>query len=89
MNQSNLTTKNSLQNIQWMWQSNLNPWSTSETAVWTSYSNEANLIIEKAFSNSQNDIILGDYCINFQDMIQISISDITKRRPIKRQVNNN
>ncbi|CAF1078399.1 unnamed protein product [Adineta steineri] len=80
------TTSNSLKAFEWMWQSNPNPWSKSELATWNYYSDIDNLIIEEAFSKKQQRAILDDYYINFNNNIQVSVSDSYKQRPVKRVV---
>ncbi|CAF3740358.1 unnamed protein product [Rotaria sp. Silwood1] len=77
---------NSLKNIEWMWQSNSSPFSKSEPAKWSHYSDIENLIIERAFSSKQPRAILDDYYIDFKDNLQISNVDNNKQRPVKRVV---
>ena len=47
------TSNNSLKTVEWMWQSNPNPYSKSEKAIWSHYSDLENLIIEEAFQDKQ------------------------------------
>ncbi|CAF4356878.1 unnamed protein product, partial [Rotaria sordida] len=42
------TIAKSLKHIEWMWQSNPNPWSGLEPAEWSHYSDAENIIIEEA-----------------------------------------
>ncbi|CAF3888919.1 unnamed protein product [Rotaria sp. Silwood1] len=67
-----------------MWQSNPNPWSKSEPAKWSHYSDLENLIIEEAFQDKQPQALLDDYYIDFKSNRQILNTDNDKQRPIKR-----
>ncbi|CAF1459930.1 unnamed protein product [Rotaria sordida] len=78
------TLNNSLKTVEWMWQSNPNPFSESEPATWRHYSDLENLIIEEAFQNKQPQAQLDDYFIDFNRNLQISNTDDYKRGPIKR-----
>jgi hypothetical protein len=80
------TVSNSLKHIEWMWQSNKNPWSKSEPAEWSHYSDLENLIIEEAFSNKQPKALLDGYHIDFIHKVQISNDDPDKQRAVKRIV---
>lgn len=77
---------NSLEQIEWMWQSNPNPWSESEPAEWSHYSDVENLIIEEAFSNKQSEAMLDGYHIDLIHKVQIADDDANKQRSIKRVV---
>lgn len=80
-------TLNSLKTVEWMWQSNADPFS-KETPKWSHYSDVENMIIEKAYSINQPRAVLDDYYINFKDNFQVSNQDSYKRRPVKRMVRN-
>ncbi|CAF4515683.1 unnamed protein product [Rotaria sp. Silwood2] len=84
----NSTPKNSLKTIEWMWQSNPDPWSKSEPAKWNHFSDMENLIIEEAFLNKQPLAILDEYYIDFGKNRQISNIDDYRQRPVKRIVRN-
>ncbi|CAF2849327.1 unnamed protein product [Rotaria sp. Silwood2] len=84
MAQATPTAPNCLKTIQWMWQSNPNPWSKSEPAQWSHYSDLENLIIEEAFQDKQPRAILDNYYIDFKRNRQILNLDEYKQRPIKR-----
>ncbi|CAF1492522.1 unnamed protein product [Rotaria sordida] len=75
---------NSLKTVEWMWQSNPNPFSESEPATWSHYSDVENLIIEEAFQDKQPRAQLDDYFIDFKSNLQISNTDDYEQRPIKR-----
>ncbi|CAF4976656.1 unnamed protein product, partial [Rotaria sp. Silwood1] len=77
-------SNNSLKHVEWMWQSNPNPWSKSEPATWSHYSDLENLIIEEAFQDKQPRALLDDYYIDFKSNRQILNTDKDKQRPIKR-----
>jgi hypothetical protein len=76
----------SLTRIEWIWQSNPDPCSTSQSAKWSYYSDVENLIIEEAFSAKQTRAMLDDYYIDFKHSIQISNNGDKKQRPVKRVV---
>ncbi|CAF1380666.1 unnamed protein product [Rotaria sordida] len=80
------TLNNSLKTVEWMWQSNPNPFSKSERATWSHYSDLENLIIEEGFQDKQPRAQLDDYFIDFKSNLQISNTDDHKQRPIKRVV---
>ncbi|CAF4865664.1 unnamed protein product, partial [Rotaria sp. Silwood2] len=80
------TSKNSLKHVEWMWKSNPNPWSESEPAVWSHYSDVENLIMEEAFTDKQPLALLDEYYIDFQNNLQVFNSDHNKQRPVKRVV---
>ncbi|CAF1276177.1 unnamed protein product [Rotaria sp. Silwood1] len=81
---SSTISKNSLKCIEWMWQSNPNPWSKSEPAEWSHYSDVENIIMERAYSNGKVKAVLDDYYIDFKENRQISHTDHYKQRPVKR-----
>ncbi|CAF2768356.1 unnamed protein product [Rotaria sp. Silwood2] len=78
------TAAKSLKHIEWMWQSNPNPWSESELTEWSYYTYVENIIIEEAFSKRKKRVILDDYYVDFKDNVQISKNNEYNRRPIKR-----
>ncbi|CAF1340334.1 unnamed protein product [Rotaria sordida] len=80
------TLNNSLKTVEWMWLSNPDPFSESEPATWSHYSDLENLIIEEAFQDKQPRAQLDDYFIDFESNLQISSTDDYKLRPIKRVV---
>ena len=84
MTEAASTTPDCSKQTEWMWKSNPNPWSKSEPAVWSHYSDVENLIIEEAFSNKLSDAMLDDYYIDFKHKVQISSDDDNKQRPVQR-----
>ncbi|CAF1330213.1 unnamed protein product [Rotaria sordida] len=80
------TLNNSLKTVEWMWQSNPNPFSKSEPTTWSHYSDLENLIIEEAFQDKQPRAQLDDYFIDFKSNLRISNTDDYTQRPIKRVV---
>ncbi|CAF1445002.1 unnamed protein product, partial [Rotaria sp. Silwood1] len=72
--------------VEWMWQSNPKPWSTTEKPEWSHYSDVEDLIIEEAFLNNQTHAILDGHCIDVKHLVQISDNDKNKQRPVKRLV---
>ncbi|CAF1103075.1 unnamed protein product [Rotaria magnacalcarata] len=83
---SSAVPNSSLKCVEWMWQSNPNPWSKSESAKWSHYSDVENLIMERAYSNGEAKAVLDDYYIDFKQNLQIFNMDDYKRRPVKRVV---
>ncbi|CAF5035931.1 unnamed protein product, partial [Rotaria sp. Silwood1] len=79
-------SNNSLKHVEWMWQSNPNPWSKSEPEKWSHYSDLENLIIEEAFQDKQPRALLDDYYIDFESNRQVLNIDNYRKRPIKRVV---
>ncbi|CAF1325194.1 unnamed protein product [Rotaria sp. Silwood1] len=77
-------SKKNLKHVEWMWQSNPNPWSKSEPAVWSNYSDVENLIIEDAYLDKKPRAILDNYYIDFQKNRQVSNTDGHKKRPVQR-----
>jgi hypothetical protein len=43
-------------------------------------------MIEEAYQNKDNEVLLDDYHINFKHMVQISNTNEQKQRPIKRMI---
>jgi hypothetical protein len=82
------TTASSPGEGQWMWQSNSNPWSTTQTPEWSCYSEVNNTIIEEAYRTKKKQAILDNYYLDFSQMVQIANNDNNKRRPIKRVIKN-
>ena len=74
--------------IEWMWKSNPDPWSETQTSAWSYYSDVENIIIERAFSNQQPRAILDGYCIDFKHWMQIADNDPNKQRSVRRIVCN-
>ena len=81
---SSTIPKNALKCVEWMWQSNPNPWSKSETPTWSHYSDIENLIMEEAYSKGETKAVLDDYYIDLEKNLQISNTDSYKQRPVKR-----
>ncbi|CAF0950315.1 unnamed protein product [Adineta steineri] len=65
-------------NVEWMWQSNLDPFSTTEPEEWSNYS-------EEAYNNREHFAYLTSYTIDLKKHLQILNSDPTKRKPVKRE----
>ncbi|CAF1366188.1 unnamed protein product [Adineta steineri] len=72
--------------VKWMWNSNADPFSKSESANWCYYSDVENLIIEEEFSAGKTHAMLDDYHIDFKNNVQISNNDVNKQRQVKRKV---
>ncbi|UJR18829.1 hypothetical protein I4U23_021957 [Adineta vaga] len=74
------------QNIVWYWQSNTNPFSTTEEKNWTKYAPSENECIEEAYTENSNKVDINqNYFIDFKKMLQISKYDPNKQRPVKRE----
>ncbi|CAF1122885.1 unnamed protein product [Didymodactylos carnosus] len=72
--------------IEWMCQTNSDPWSKSQPPEWSLYSDVENLIIEEAFETKQTHAMLDGCYIDFKHSIQICNNDDNKQRPVKRLV---
>lgn len=72
--------------VQWMWNSNKNPFAKSLIVKWISYSDVENIIIEEAFIANKTHAMLDGYHIDFHCNLQISNTDKTKQRPVKRVI---
>jgi hypothetical protein len=82
------TSSDPLTRVQWLWNSNRDPFLESESDDWRPYSDVENMIIEEAFTTSKHHAMLDDYHIDFKHQVQISNNDTNKQRPIKRLVCN-
>ena len=76
----------STSNVEWMWKSNLNPYTWKGEDEWRSYTEEQNAIIEEAYQNDEAGVRLKTHYIDFERLEQMAIDDSTRRRPIKRVV---
>ncbi|CAF2909724.1 unnamed protein product [Rotaria sp. Silwood2] len=81
-----ITRNNFLKNTEWMCKSKPDPWSNTEPAEWSRYSDVENLIIERAYSNGEAQALLDEYYIDFKANLQISTFDENQQRPVKRMV---
>ncbi|CAF1379228.1 unnamed protein product [Adineta steineri] len=70
--------------VQWMWNSNANPFSKSQKVEWRRYSDVETMIIEKAFTADESCAMLDEYHIDFKHNLQISNNDTGKQRPVER-----
>ena len=70
--------------IEWMWKSNSDPWNSSQTDEWRSYSDVETAIIEAAYQRKLPEALIDDYHINFQRSVQISNSNQSNQRSVKR-----
>lgn len=79
-----MACKNMTLKAVWQWKSNSDPWSNSEKEEWTNFLPVENDIIEDAYRNKEEQTEVDLYYIDFKQSIQISKSDKTKQRPIRR-----
>ena len=79
------------ENPKFFWRSDKDPFSPIENAEWTPYDSETSKFLESSYQKYRdgqgpNVVKLGDkYNIDFQFMMQISIADIKRQRPIKKE----
>jgi hypothetical protein len=78
----------------WYYKSNVNPLpniSTTDSNLveWTKYRDIEIDLIEEAYQNNRQDVLLDRYRIDFNHSIQINLNDETKQRPIKREIGTN
>ncbi|CAF1397999.1 unnamed protein product [Didymodactylos carnosus] len=69
----------------WYWKSNANPFSPTEPAKWSRFSDIENEIIEDAFQHNEKEVLLDNHSIDFKLKLQINKSDKTRQRPILRK----
>jgi hypothetical protein len=74
--------------VQWMWKSNMNPWSVTEPEEWRMYCDIEIFIIEESYQNKLPEVLLDDYHIVFKESVQISNTDVRAQRPVKRVLGN-
>lgn len=79
-----MASLSSLTGVQWMWKSNSDPWNSTQKEEWRSYSDVETAIIEQAYQAKSSEVLIDDYHINFKKSVQISNSNTTNQRPIKR-----
>ncbi|CAF1210137.1 unnamed protein product [Rotaria sp. Silwood1] len=77
------TSNNSLECVVCIWQSNLNPWSKSESLEWRHYSGVKNLLMEDAYKRNSPQVKLDNNHIVFDRNYQIPNIDRHKGRPIR------
>ncbi len=70
---------------QWYFNSNPDPFATSEPQ-WTAYGNEDNDLIEQKFQSQAPKAELKNYVIHFAIYTQIHKSDQNKQRQVKREL---
>lgn len=70
--------------VQWMWNDSNDPFSKSESARWTPYSDVETMIIERAFQAGEKYAVLDTYSIDLERKIQTLNNDSTKQRPVRR-----
>ncbi|CAF0749301.1 unnamed protein product [Didymodactylos carnosus] len=69
----------------WYWKSNANPFSSTEPAEWSRFSDIENEIIEDAFQHNKKEVLLDNHSIDFKLELQINKSDKTRQRPVLRK----
>ena len=70
--------------IQWMWNSNADPFKESKPEDWRPYSDIEIMMIEEAFVADEPLVKFDDYDIDLERKLQISNKEGNKQRPIKR-----
>ena len=68
----------------WYWNAATNPWSIDSKEEWRPYNDTENQIIEKAFIEKRDSVVVGDYILSLDKCVQVSQTNAKKRRPIKR-----
>lgn len=74
------------QRVNWMWKSNIDPWSSSEKEQWTSYTEIESIMIEEAYQDQAFEVLLDDYHINLKHFIQTSNENPSIQRQVKRVI---
>jgi hypothetical protein len=80
-----MATAASATRIMWSWQSNLNPWNDDEVKEWQRYSDLEIELIEREYQKSAGQVELGDYVINFKQMLQYKKWAEHRQRRVKRE----
>ena len=70
--------------VEWMWKSNADPWNSAQKEEWCSYSDVETAIIEQAYQAKLSAAMIDDYHIDFKKSLQISNSNASNQRPVKR-----
>lgn len=83
---SNIFLSSGKSRLEWVWKSNADPWG-SEPAEWCAYSDVETAIIEKAFQQKRPEAVLDNYTVLFDELVQVSRDDTSKKRPVKRVIN--
>ena len=79
-----MTSYKTSESVEWLWLSNLNPYSFTEEPEWSSYSPEESELIEEAYQAKREKARLNHYYIDFANLEQVRRDDSSKRRPVKR-----
>lgn len=79
-----MASKTSRNRVEWMWKSNGDPWNSSQKDEWRSYSDVETSIIEDAYQKNLAQALIDDYHIDLKRSVQISNSNASNQRPVKR-----
>jgi hypothetical protein len=70
----------------WIYQTNTDPWNTTQIAEWTPYPHGVSSAIEKAFRRGSEQIFIDEmYRIDLEHLVQEHIDDRNRQRPIRRR----
>jgi hypothetical protein len=70
--------------VQWLWGSNTCPSSNTGEVEWQRYSDVETAMIEEAFQKKLPKVLLDEYHIDFQHLMQVSNNNVELQKPIKR-----
>jgi hypothetical protein len=76
--------RETIEDAVWYWNASSDPFAKNVEPKWTKYSDIENEIIEDAYQRKEKEVLLDNYIIDFNDMLQINKSDKNKQRPVKR-----
>ena len=69
----------------WKWQTNDNPWDTTQIPQWTPYSDAISSSIEDAYNQQLEHILINEnYRIDFKYRVQQYIHNTPRQRPVRR-----
>ena len=70
----------------WIYQTNMDPWDSTQIAQWASYPNELSSTIEKAFRRGSEQVFIDEtYRIDLKHFVQEHIDNPNRQRPIRRR----
>lgn len=80
-----ISSQPSQNGITWEYQTSTDPWDNSLNAKWTSYPVEISTALEQAFQSGTHQANIDDIDrVDFRELVQISIDNPSRQRPIRR-----
>jgi hypothetical protein len=70
----------------WIYQTNIDPWDSTQITQWTPYPNEISSTIEKAFRRGSEQVFIDEmYRVDLKHFVQEHIDNPNRQRPIRRR----